>query len=49
MAKAFADPGMITGYHAHLYYAPETRPDRRAAAGGDRREFPAGSDRQLAR
>ena len=20
------DPGIISGYHAHLYYAPETRP-----------------------
>jgi aromatic ring-cleaving dioxygenase len=25
LAETFADPGMISGYHAHLYYAPETR------------------------
>ena len=26
MAEAFADPATIESYHAHLYYAPETRP-----------------------
>ena len=26
MDAAFADPARITGYHAHIYYAPETRP-----------------------
>jgi len=26
MAEAFVDPAGIEGYHAHLYYAPETRP-----------------------
>ena len=26
MAEDFADPAVITGYHAHLYYAPGTRP-----------------------
>jgi aromatic ring-cleaving dioxygenase len=26
MFERFADPAQITGYHAHLYYAPETRP-----------------------
>jgi DOPA 4,5-dioxygenase len=26
LAEVFADPGIISGYHAHLYYAPETRP-----------------------
>jgi aromatic ring-cleaving dioxygenase len=26
LAEAFTDPGVIGGYHAHLYYAPETRP-----------------------
>ena len=26
MAEAFTDTGIIDGYHAHLYYAPETRP-----------------------
>ena len=25
MARAFADPGIVEGYHAHLYYAPDTR------------------------
>jgi len=25
MADAFADPGQVTGYHAHIYYAPQTR------------------------
>jgi len=26
MADAFADPARVTGYHAHLYYDPRTRP-----------------------
>lgn len=26
MSEGFADPSAISGYHAHLYYAPETRP-----------------------
>jgi aromatic ring-cleaving dioxygenase len=26
MAKPFVDPGRIRGYHAHIYYDPETRP-----------------------
>ena len=26
MAEAFADPGQIRSYHAHIYYDPETRP-----------------------
>jgi aromatic ring-cleaving dioxygenase len=25
MAQAFADPDRIAGYHAHIYYAPDTR------------------------
>ena len=25
MADAFADPSQVRGYHAHVYYAPETR------------------------
>ena len=25
MDPAFADPARIAGYHAHIYYAPETR------------------------
>ena len=26
MAEAFADPGQIRGYHAHIYYDPQTKP-----------------------
>jgi len=26
MAEASADPAVIKGYHAHLYYTPDTRP-----------------------
>jgi DOPA 4,5-dioxygenase len=26
MAESFADPRSIAGYHAHLYYDPQTRP-----------------------
>jgi aromatic ring-cleaving dioxygenase len=26
MTHDFADPGRIRGYHAHIYYAPATRP-----------------------
>jgi aromatic ring-cleaving dioxygenase len=26
MTDAFADPGQIRGYHAHIYYDPATRP-----------------------
>ena len=25
MAQAFADPGQIRSYHAHIYYSPETK------------------------
>lgn len=25
MAEGFADPAKVEGYHAHLYYAPETK------------------------
>ena len=25
-SRGFADPARITGYHAHLYYSPQTRP-----------------------
>lgn len=25
MTESFAEPATITGYHAHLYYAPETK------------------------
>lgn len=38
MVDAFADPGNIKGYHAHVYYAPETRAiaERVRAGIGDR-------------
>ena len=38
MAESFADPAVISGYHAHLYYAPQTRPtaERLRAAIGTR-------------
>jgi DOPA 4,5-dioxygenase len=26
MAESCTDPGVISGYHAHLYYDPQTRP-----------------------
>jgi DOPA 4,5-dioxygenase len=26
MTDGFADPSQVRGYHAHIYYAPETRP-----------------------
>ena len=26
MAEPFVDPGRIRGYHAHIYYDPESRP-----------------------
>jgi aromatic ring-cleaving dioxygenase len=26
MVDAFADPAVVAGYHAHLYYTPQTRP-----------------------
>ena len=26
MTEAFADPGSISGYYAHIYYTPETKP-----------------------
>ena len=38
MSEAFTDPAAITGYHAHLYYAPQTRPlaERLRTAIGER-------------
>jgi aromatic ring-cleaving dioxygenase len=38
MTEAFADPARITGYHAHIYYTPQTRPhaERLRAAIGER-------------
>jgi hypothetical protein len=37
LPEAFADPGIVLGYHAHLYYAPDTRPtaERLRAAIGE--------------
>jgi aromatic ring-cleaving dioxygenase len=37
LPEALADPGIILGYHAHLYYAPDTRPtaERLRAAIGE--------------
>jgi aromatic ring-cleaving dioxygenase len=37
LAERVADSGIISGYHAHLYYAPETRPtaERLRAAIGE--------------
>jgi DOPA 4,5-dioxygenase len=45
MAETFADPARITGYHAHIYYAPETRPlaERLRAAIGERFEARIGA------
>jgi len=38
MVESLAEPAIITGYHAHLYYDPQTRPvaGRLRAAIGDR-------------
>ncbi|HJU18715.1 MAG TPA: DOPA 4,5-dioxygenase family protein [Stellaceae bacterium] len=38
MIEGWADPARITGYHAHIYYTPETRPlaERLRAAIGER-------------
>jgi aromatic ring-cleaving dioxygenase len=45
MADAFADPGNITGYHAHVYYAPDTRAiaERLRAGIGERFDAKLGS------
>ena len=45
MADAFADPAHISGYHAHLYYDPETRPiaEKLRAGIGERFEARIGS------
>ena len=38
MTESFANPAIISGYHAHLYYDPPTRPiaERLRAVIGDR-------------
>ncbi len=45
MTELFADPARITGYHAHLYYDPETRPiaERLRRAIGDGFEVQLGN------
>jgi DOPA 4,5-dioxygenase len=37
---AFADPGIVEGYHAHLYYAPGTRPIAERLRTGISERFP---------
>jgi len=45
MADAFADPSQIKGYHAHIYYAPETHAtaERLRAGIGERFQARLGS------
>jgi aromatic ring-cleaving dioxygenase len=45
MADAFADPSQVGGYHAHVYYAPETRAtaERLRTGLGDRFQARLGS------
>jgi aromatic ring-cleaving dioxygenase len=45
MADAFADPSQVRGYHAHIYYDPQTRAaaERLRAGIGDRFEARLGS------
>src|ERR1700730_1235213 len=45
MADAFADPSHVKGYHAHIYYAPETRgtAERLRAGIGERFQARLGS------
>jgi DOPA 4,5-dioxygenase len=40
MPESFADPAAITGYHAHLYYTPETRPVAERLRGAIGENFP---------
>ena len=41
MAEAFADPGEIKGYHAHIYYGPATKPAAAWVRDGLGAAFPA--------
>ena len=45
MADAIADPSQVRGYHAHIYYAPETRgtAERLRAGIGERFQTRLGS------
>jgi aromatic ring-cleaving dioxygenase len=45
MTDAFADPGQVRGYHAHIYYDPETRAtaERLRTGIGDRFEARLGN------
>lgn len=40
MSDRLADPAVVTGYHAHLYYAPETRPIAERLRGAIAARFP---------
>jgi len=40
MSESFADPAVVTGYHAHLYYTPETRPIAERLRGAIAARFP---------
>jgi len=40
MTDAFADPVVIDGYHAHLYYASPTRPIAERLRAGIAERFP---------
>jgi aromatic ring-cleaving dioxygenase len=40
MDDGFVDPGEITGYHAHLYYAPPTRSIAERLRGAIAERFP---------
>ncbi|HEV8678032.1 MAG TPA: DOPA 4,5-dioxygenase family protein [Stellaceae bacterium] len=41
MTEAFGDPGAINGYHAHVYYAPETKAVAAQVREGIAISFPA--------
>jgi DOPA 4,5-dioxygenase len=41
MVETFGDPGAINGYHAHVYYAPETKAVAAQVREGIAASFPA--------
>lgn len=41
MAERFADPAIVSGYHAHLYYDPQTRPVAERLRGAIAERFPS--------